>query len=438
MNMEDTWSVCPVCLKRVAARYEERQGHVYMLKNCQEHGEFQTIVWRNGPPLSSYIREPINTAPSVRHTGGRLGCPYDCGLCEEHEQAACCVVVNVTEACNLRCPVCLADSGEEKTEPPLNALLERFDALSRECVDRPYNIQLSGGEPTVREDLPELIKCVKEKGFPYVQVNTNGIRLAEARDYAAALKAAGLDCVFLQFDGVDDGVYGKIRGRSLLSVKERAIENCRLAGLSVVLVMTVVPGINAAAVGDVIKFAADRVPYVRGIHFQPVSYIGRYMHTPKDEDRFTMGDLLHAIEAQTDGAMKMDDFVPLLSGHSLCSFHGNFVVKEKGAFEALSMQETSCCCCNKSAIVRSREYVAKKWSGATSDGEYADEWEAFQKQTDERSFSITTMGFMDAWNLDLKRLKKCRLQAMTQDGRLIPLCAYNLTAMNGERLYGRL
>ena len=193
-------------------------------------------------------------------------------------------------------------------------------------VGGPFNIQLSGGEPCLRDDLPDIIALGRSLGFSFFQVNTNGLRLSRDADYLKRLKEAGLATVFLQFDGTCDCIHEKLRGRQLAAQKQAAIERCAEQHLGVVLVPTLVPGVNADDIGGIIEFGARHSPTVRGVHFQPISYFGRYPQPPRDVDRITIPEIIRAIEAQTGGAIKRESFSPPGGENALCSFHGNFVL----------------------------------------------------------------------------------------------------------------
>jgi uncharacterized radical SAM superfamily Fe-S cluster-containing enzyme len=242
-----TESVCPVCLKKIGARRVKSGDHIYLDKTCLKHGSFRTVIWRGLPSFASWHRVKAAEYPKAVFNQVNKGCPFDCGLCPEHRQQSCCVLLEITSRCNLRCPVCFADAGcadrDQALEDIKSQLQLLFDTAGK-C-----NIQLSGGEPTVREDLPEIIKMACSIGYTFVQLNTNGIRLAEESGYAKELKEAGLSAVFMQFDGLRDEIYEQIRGRRLLNVKMKAIDNCSRHHLGVVLVPTLVPGINTGEIG---------------------------------------------------------------------------------------------------------------------------------------------------------------------------------------------
>ncbi|MEW5956791.1 MAG: radical SAM protein, partial [Chloroflexota bacterium] len=279
--LSTTGSVCPACLVRIPARRVARGEDVYLEKSCPEHGDFQTILWRGRPDYQSWARPKTPAYPRTPFTPVDRGCPFDCGLCPDHRQQTCTALLEVTRRCSLRCPVCFADAGGRVPPDPDLAVIEGW---YRRLLDAggPYNIQLSGGEPTMRADLPRIVGLGRSRGFTFIQINTNGLRLAGEPGYARQLREAGLSSIFLQFDGVSDEIYQKLRGAPLLAYKQQAVERCTEAGLGVILVPTLVPGVNTGQIGDIIEFAVQHAPAVRGVHFQPISYFGRYPQPPTD------------------------------------------------------------------------------------------------------------------------------------------------------------
>lgn len=426
-------SVCPVCLRRLEARTIKENGQVFMEKTCPEHGKFCTLLW-NGPGYEEWGREQPAVLLEHFHTGVGRGCPYDCGICPDHRQRTCCVLLEITQRCNLHCPVCFASAGNGKKsagDPGLDEIEGWFDLLMES--GGPFNIQLSGGEPTVRDDLAEIIRLGKRKGFSFVQLNTNGLRLARESSYASELKAAGLDCVFLQFDSLRDEVYEKLRGKALCSQKLGAIDRCIEAGLGVVLVPTIAAGVNESDIGSILDFAVSRLPGIRGVHFQPMSYFGRYPGGPGG--RVTIPDMLRHIESQTGGRMKAADFKPGGAENPYCSFHGSFLLQPDGRLKAFERQPGGCC----GDSDKSRGFVARQWSAAPESccgiGAEPDSFDTFMERTRKYTLSVSGMVFMDAWNLDLDRLKRCYIHVAGPGRRMIPFCAYNLTGINGKGLY---
>ncbi len=277
-----TESVCPVCLATIPAERVAEGGTVYLKKTCPEHGTTSTPVWRG---LGSYLRwgeaPRAFSQPPVCATEVKRGCPHDCGLCPDHRQQSCCVLLEVTSRCDLACPVCYASASRHGADASLAEIGGWLDTLAEQGGR--VHIQLSGGEPTVRDDLPEIVALIRSRGFEFVQLNTNGVRIAREPEYLDALAKAGLDCVFLQFDGVTDDVYQRLRGAKLMRLKTLAIRNCGEAGIGVVLTPTLVPGVNAGQIGAIVDLAIRETPAVRAVHFQPVSYFGRWLKANPDD-----------------------------------------------------------------------------------------------------------------------------------------------------------
>ena len=438
MIIGKTKSVCPVCLRVIDAQKRSEKDGIYLDKRCDEHGAFSALIWEGN--LASYLRwNSENTAvdPPREGRAPEKGCPNDCGLCTEHLRKGCCMLLELTGRCNLRCPVCFAAAGEEpKPDLSLKEIEKQYEYLM--AHGGPFNIQLSGGEPTVRDDLPEIIRMGREKGFSFFQLNTNGLRLAAEEGYAKALRDAGLDTVFLQFDALDDSVYITLRGRALLEEKKRCIEACAAAGLGVVLVPVIARGVNEDQVGSILRFALEHSPTVRGVHFQPLSYFGRCA-LKRPERPITIPKLLALIEEQADGLMRASDFYGGGAESAYCSFHASYRIGPDGTLRCLPRRQSGGCCCTSSDD--SRTSVADQWSGAVSAfGEddalsETSALDAFLKKVRRSTFAVSGMVFQDAWNLDLDRLRRCHICEVDSRYGMVPFCAYNLTNRNGEALY---
>ena len=445
-----TESVCPVCLAAIPAERTAEGDTVYLRKTCPEHGTTSTPIWRG---LESYrlwgCAPRAWSRPPVAATPVACGCPYDCGLCPDHRQQSCCVLLEVTSRCDLACPVCYASATRNGADASLEDIEGWLDALE-ESGGR-VHIQLSGGEPTVRDDLPAIVKRVRSRGFDFVQLNSNGVRLAQDFAFVEALAKAGLDCVFLQFDGVDDAVYRRLRGAKLMRLKTRAIDNCAKAGIGVVLTPTLVPGVNVDAIGAIVDFAVARIPDVRAVHFQPVSYFGRCLAAPDDAARITLPEVMEALIAHSGGTISLADFRPGSAENPYCSFSGRFVIDDAGRLGAAAEAPQSCCgapaephdkpCCGSTRpsreVARERRYVAGQWARPDRESQPVAGLEAFDAflAGRERTLGLSGMAFQDAWTLDVERLRQCHIHVVAPDRRVIPFCAYNLTAQDGRPLY---
>lgn len=439
--LTETESVCPECLQRIPAQRIAVGDDIYLRKTCPQHGTFQTICWRGRQAYETWYRPKLPVRPDPAFKTVRRGCPFDCGLCVDHLQQPCCVLLEVTSRCDLRCPVCFASSGTATPDPSLETIRAWYERILE--GGGPFNIQLSGGEPSLRDDLPQIIAMGRELGFTYFQLNTNGLRIAREPEYLARLKEAGLTAVFLQFDGLDDDVYTRLRGARIFEKKMLAIRRCAELAVGVVLVPTLIPGVNTGQIGDIIRLALQHHPTVRTVHFQPVSYFGRFPQPPSDQDRITIPEVIRAISEQMDGAIAVEAFKPPSGEHALCSFHGNFVIMPDGALKPVTRHDSSCCSRpQRDGARKTREFVARHWQvpkispGQVSlDPEPLNDWDTFLERARTHLFTLSGMAFQDAWNLDLERLRECCVLTFDPDGYLVPFCAYNLTNRQGRALY---
>jgi len=467
MNLiKNTKSICPECFKVIDAKIYEEDGKVEMDKTCPEHGYFKESYW------GSY--EQYKRAQKYDHMGTKLnnprtqtekGCPYDCGICPEHKSHTVLAIIDVTNRCNLSCPICFAHAGAagyiyEPTQDQIRGMLEN---LRTNHPVKPPALQFSGGEPTVREDLPELIKMAKQLGFEHVEVNSNGLIMSESVDYCMTLKEAGVSTVYLQFDGLTQEVYAAARGRPLLEVKKKALDNLRKGGFkSVVLVPTLVRGVNDSQVGDIIRFAVQNKDVIRCVNFQPVSITGRINREQREAMRITIPDLMRLCEEQTEGLLKQSDWFPVPSVVPLSQFvellndrkyvefsaHPNcgmatYLVDEgdkmapitkfvdvegflRSIADAVKTAEEGHKTRAKLSIARNalskidfgmlRKYILPViWSG-TYDS---------LRELHMRMIMIGSMHFMDPYNFDLERVQRCLIHYATPDGRLIPFCTMN-------------
>ncbi len=222
-DIKPTRSICPECLKAIDATIYEDDGKVFIKKDCPEHGHFQELYWSD---YDQYVR-----AEKFRYDGDGManprtekknGCPYDCGICPEHKSHTALAIIDVTNRCNLTCPVCFANAAAagyvyEPTKEQIMGMLENLRANKPVAATA---LQFSGGEPTIRKELFDFVRKAKELGFSHVEVNTNGLRLSQSVEYCKQLKEAGVSTIYLQFDGLTPEVYKFIRGVDLLDDKD--------------------------------------------------------------------------------------------------------------------------------------------------------------------------------------------------------------------------
>ena len=312
-----TQSLCPRCLRLVPAKIVARHRRVYFRKQCPDHGTIEDFVCSD---VRYYDRHELDEpAKQVRlhATEVSKGCPYDCGLCPEHEQHTCVGLAEITSSCNLECPMCFAGSGpggKHWTFEEYTGGVDRFVRQEHE-VDV---LQLSGGEPTIHPDIVRMTRYAYERPIQVVMINTNGIRLANDPGLVKALAPMRdrLE-IYLQFDGFSERTHQELRGESLTAVKLRALENLAEQGIRSTLVCTVQHGVNIDEIGAIVKFGLER-PWIRGASFQPATYVGRHVN-PKDlENRATIPDVVKAIVSQTGGMFTEEDFMPVPCAHPNC------------------------------------------------------------------------------------------------------------------------
>jgi len=305
-------SLCPECGAIILGRYFAKDGAVYLEKTCPEHGYFQDKI---NSDVNLYLRWAHwsfdEGAGLLNPRVGGAHCPSDCGLCVQHQSTAVLANIDLTNRCNLTCPVCFANANasgfvyEPTYEQVCKMLQQLLDIRPAPCT----SIQFSGGEPTVHPRYHDIIAAARDMGFTNIQVATNGLYYADL-DFARASREAGLHTLYMQFDGLDDAVYRRLRGRPLLDLKLRAVENCRKVGLKICLVPTIVKGDNDDEVARIIQFAVDNIDVISAISFQPVVFTGRISRSDLAAKRYTLGDLAHDIAAAT-GADLERDFWPL-------------------------------------------------------------------------------------------------------------------------------
>lgn len=466
-TLHRTQSVCPVCLRRIDAAYVREGETVVFRKTCPQHGSFAVPVLRRSeglPAFEDWQRPKTPSYPARPLTEAAQGCPFDCGLCPGHAQHTCTALLEVTLRCDMACPVCYAAAGTADVPPDpdmatLNRQLDRLRQVSPGC-----NVQLSGGEPTLRDDLPDIIRAVRARGFGLVQVNSNGLRLGHEPVYAVYLREAGLDSVYLQWDGPDDAACAPLRGglpqgESLMACKAAAVRHCAAAGLGVVLVATLMPEANLPRLGDLLRQALRLGPAVRGLHLQPLSRFGRYPGDLLTAPRLSLFDVLDALCAQAPELVRPEHVHPPGCEHSLCSFSAVYA-RETGpdgtpGLRLLADAASSCCGPASPArpaaspltlpleaaegARRSRQFVAAHWAGvepAPAPVAAADDFSRFLARAGvERRFTLSCMAFQDALDLDVERVRGCCIHVMRPDGRMIPFCLQNLTAVDGSMLY---
>lgn len=473
-----TQSLCPECLELTPTKIIVRGSRVYFRKRCSTHGEREDFVCSD---VAYYDQLDYSLPAKLPREVGvepRLGCPYDCGLCTEHEQHTCIGLVEITSSCNLTCPMCFASSAPGGTHLSLEDCRRAINRLV-EVEGRPEVLQLSGGEPTVHPAFSEILEYAVAQPIDYVMINTNGIRFAtdERLLSQVALHRERVE-IFFQMDGLRDDVNTSLRGEPLLATKLAALEALGKYNVHVTLAVTLQGGINDDQLGPLVKFAVER-PWITGINFQPATYSGRYVLPEQLERRMTFPDVIKGIAEQTNGMFTATDFMPLPCAHPNChsisyayrdgqrvipllrfidarnnlDMLANGVVFTRPQARNVLLQylgRQGCCggsCGPEDAT--SNEHSADRCETPAhlgspllpivghSDSTAGIAAEFFARAADQRLgardiFRITITSFLDAYNFDLRRLMKCCTHHVLPSGHVIPFCAYNVLYRDGH------
>jgi uncharacterized radical SAM superfamily Fe-S cluster-containing enzyme len=435
--LEYVKSICPVCKRVIDGEINVRGGRVILRKRCREHGSFEALVYSDADLYMSQLRyNKPGTIPLRFQTDVRDGCPLDCGMCPDHKQHTCLGIIEVNSGCNLDCPICFADSGHQPdgfalTVEQVGRMLDAFVAAEGE----PEVVQFSGGEPTIHPEITTFIAMAKERGIKAVMLNTNGIRLA--RDDAFMTELARLrPHIYLQFDGLDELTHRTIRGRDLREVKQRALDRCADAGLTVTLVAAVERGVNEHEVGAIVRFGV-RHPAVMSVAFQPVTHSGRHIAFDPLE-RLTNADVMKLLAAQVPEWFRVSDFVPVPCCFPTCRSMCYAIVDDEGLLPLTRLVDVDQYLDYVSnrmlpdAAVRTalermfsasalpgaeRALLACEDCGIDFPGALREVWRHF--------FVVLVQDFQDPYTLNVRQLMKCCVGEIVPDGRIIPFCAYN-------------
>ena len=464
-----TQSLCPECMAVVPAKILVRENRVYFRKTCPTHGVREDFICSDA---SQYDRMEYSVPGKVPREVGvepDRGCPLDCGLCTEHEQHTCIGLVELTESCNLKCPLCYSSSGPGGRHFSYDECVSAIERLIT-TEGRPEVLQLSGGEPTIHPEFEKILAYACSRPIDIVMINTNGVRLAHDPSLIERLAEFRTRIeVYLQFDGLCDETYVALRGEPLTQTKLKAVELLGKAGIRTILVTTLQTDINDDQIGAIVKFGLER-PWITGVSFQPATYSGRTELPASLERRITYPDVIRAIAEQTDGIFKTDDFLPLPCAHPNCH-QLTYAYRSAGqvvpllrfinALDNLDLlangitftrprarqlierylSRVGCCAdgnCGSDLV--SLATTIKTESPTADLGTAADVASVAQdffarallEQLDpEDVFRITITSFLDAYNFDVRRVMKCCVHNVLPSGHIVPFCAYNTLYRTG-------
>ncbi len=470
-------TLCPQCAAMIVGRHFVEDGAVYIEKTCPEHGHFRDMVNSDALLYSkaawwTFAEHAGQQKPHV--TNGKR-CPSNCGLCNQHQSGSVLAQIDLTNRCNMRCPICFANAGAVGyvCEPTYEQHVKQLQAL-RDFRPVPCTaVQFTGGEPTIHPDFLKIVAKARSMGFSHIQIATNGIRMADF-DFAQQAAEAGLHVLYLQFDGVGEEAYRQTRNYPGIWEKKLAtIENCRKLDLKVCLVPTLIRGVTDDQVEPILRFAVDNIDTVSAISYQPVAFTGRIDYEQRARQRYTLGHLAHDI-ADASGASPLRDMFPLsivsplsefleaFSGspkirptcHPDCAFGTYFFVSpDKKVYpfpQVLDIEGMFCDMNRLAAKIRDRGQATwldklqamrmfKKHFRAESAPPgltvrrfirslrgLVDKKVGRGKgeQLTYKTLLCAGMHFQDRYNFDVERVKRCVILYSTPDG-IFPFCTWN-------------
>lgn len=436
-----TLSICSKCLKRVDAKIVFQNDNVYMLKRCPEHGNEKVLI-ANDIEYYKNCRNYAKTSetPLKFNTPTHYGCPYDCGLCTDHEQHSCLSLIEVTDRCNLTCPTCYAESspnyGRHRT---LEEIEKMFDIIVAN-EGRPDVVQISGGEPTIHPDFFKILDIAKSKPIRHLMLNTNGIKIANDKDFVKKLKEYTPNFeIYLQFDSFKKEALEKLRGKDLREVRIKALENLNKYDISTTLVVTLQKNVNNDEIGNIIDFALKQ-KCVRGVTFQPVQIAGRLENFNPETERYTLTEVRKDILSQA-GIFKPNDLIPvpcnpdaLVMAYALKL--GDKVIPLTNMINPDDLLDST----SKNTIVYEQDeqlktHLLKMFSTANSVETVTETLNSIicclpqisaPNLNYENLFRIIIMQFIDAYNFDVRSIKKSCVHIVNKDGKIIPFETMNL------------
>ena len=445
-----TQSLCETCLKLVPTKIQIRGDEVWYQKRCGQHGVQSTLVstdaayWRL---CKDFIKPGDKPLSFQRHT--EFGCPFDCGLCPDHEQHSCLALIEITEHCNLTCPVCFAESSPARTQfTPLATVETMLDALVK-SEGEPDLVQISGGEPTLHPDFFAILDAVRARPIRHVMINTNGLRIAREPEFVARLaeNKRGLE-VYLQFDSLERDALINLRGADLRKIRQQALENLERYGVSTTLVATIKRGVNDHEIGDIVRHALGW-KCVRGVTLQPVQDAGRNENFNKDTDRIMLSEIRKRV-VET-GVFGERDMIPLPCNPESISIgyglrNGETVLPLTSLIPQEQLLAVMPNTISPEKYPALKEKFQEKFldlfslsSGSLNTSERVAEllcclptFEVPAGLTYENVFRVTIVQFLDRFNFCVGNVKRSCIHFVTPKGEIIPFDTYNLFYRNGS------
>ncbi len=468
-KIKDTKSLCPECLKILPAEIFEKDDKVWIRKKCPKHGEFEDLYWGDYQMYLKAMRF-VHDGKGISNPNVKIEnplCPIACGLCKMHKSHTALGNIAITNRCNLQCFYCFfyAKAMGYVYEPSLEQIRMMLRVMREEEPVKTNAVQLTGGEPLMRNDIVDIIRIAKEEGYDHVQLNTNGIRLSQDFELVKRVKQAGVNTIYLSYDGTTAQTNPKNHWEV-----PKILENCREANIGIVLVPTVIKNVNDHDVGNILRFGIKNVGVIRGVNYQPVSLVGRITKADREKFRITIPDVIKKIEEQTNGMIRKEDWYPVptvapithffealterpryeLTAHPACGMatylflNGDKVIPLPRFFDVEGFLKFLDELVSQIRGFRGKIYTAFKIMAKLNsfidkekqpkDLNFANilfnilrtgDYKSLGK-LHHKSLFVGMMHFQDLYNYDIERVERCCIHYAQPDGRIIPFCAFNV------------
>lgn len=446
-----TRGLCSLCGRLVPAKVLFEGGRVFMEKYCPDHKITKALLYSDEEKYKNLMKyTTAGKSPLRRGSTVRKGCPYDCGLCESHSQHTCLPIIEITDRCNLRCPICIANNGGdwEITTEEFSGIINNLIS----CEGKLDLINISGGEPTLHRNIQEILNIAVRPEITTVSISTNGLMLLHDENLVEYLAANDI-FVSLQFDGFSDGVYQALRGWPLLEAKMAVLEKLRSYNVPTSMVVTVAKGVNDSELGEIVSFFLKNT-FIRSLMVQPLS-----VHTsiegiiPFDPlDRITIPDAAKLIADGSGGVIRQDDILPLPCSHPACFSLAYLFDMGDGELVPINrlidiekylniIRDKGILGVDDNSVQTLKRLIYELWSSPgmapitkrVLDSARELLREISRNSSPQRTFklgrdkikSVFLHHFMDRYNFDLSRANKCCQHYPGTDGKMRPCCVHN-------------
>jgi 7,8-dihydro-6-hydroxymethylpterin dimethyltransferase len=440
--LKTTISLCPECLVHVPAMVFTRNKQVLMRKRCDQHGMSDALLEShegfyhvsNKDRWGRRFSGKGMDFPAFSGVSGGGECDPiadDANFADQMANKSCTILVEVTNACNLACPVCYSDARGDRKMP-----FEAFKAYILRLIDRKGDldsVQLTGGEAVLHPEFWEMVGFLHGQRVKKIYLPTNGIAFADGKTADRLAPFRDKLMVLLQFDGQDAGANRALRDANTTRIRDQVIENLGKLGIHMQLTMTITLGVNDREIGWVVETGL-RHPHVKVVALQPVTYSGRYELPPDPMRRMTLSDCVKAVAAQVRQRTQPGDFKPIPCSHPNCGWITLFVQRfgiTANIARHIDLNEAMNRVSNRTLLNSQelREVVGGSSHGLVS---RVGAWAGRKLIRSTDVFAIAIKPFMDRFNYDQDRISACCHHLLDTKGNPVSFCEYNARLRPGD------